>query len=172
MAAAAPTQSPPTTHTMARPTANKTVIHTPEQQKKLDAVKEHYKMLIAGELPVLGSERVKQPVQRHAVGIQGGGTFLQPEKVNTAWYRVDNSVRKSKWKCLGHYDEDGMDEDGDKAYDGADSEEKADKAKRKAYRRSKEAQEAKANAAARKAAAKKGLPKDLLASEVGIWADE
>jgi len=161
---------------MARPTANKTVIRTPEQQKKVDAVKEHYKMLIAGELPVLGAERMKkQPPQHHAVGIQGGGTFLQPEKVNTAWYRVDNSVRKSKWKCLGHFDEDGIDEDGDKAYDGADSEEKADKeakAKRKAYRRGKEAQEAKANAAARSAAAKKGLSKNLLASEVGVWADE
>ena len=155
---------------MARPTANKTVIRTAEQQKKFDEVRSHYKMLIAGELPVLGATPFKkQPVQRHAVGIQGGGTFLPPEKVNTAWYRVDNSVRKSKWKCLGHFDEDGLDEDGDKAYDGADSEEaKADKdakKKRKAYRRGKEAQEKeKAKAAAN--------AKNLMASEVGVWADE
>jgi hypothetical protein len=154
---------------MARPTANKTVIRTPEQQKKVDTVKEHYKMLIAGELPVLGATPIKkQPLQHHAVGIQGGGTFLAPEKVNTAWYRVDNSVRKSKWKCLGHFDEDGLDEDGDKAYDGADSEEAKDaKKKRKAYRRGKEAQE--------KAAAKakdKSKGKNLLGSDVGAWADE
>jgi hypothetical protein len=144
---------------------NKPVIRSAEQQKKFDAVKEHYKMLMIGELPAIGSERVKQPVQRHAVGIQGGGTFLQPEKVNTAWYRVNNSVRKSKWKCLGHYDEDGVDEDGDKAYDGADSEEKANKEakkKRKAYRRGKEAQE--------KAYVAKS--KNLLDSEVAAWADE
>ena len=150
--------------------SNQPVIRSAEQQKKFDAVKEHYKMLIAGQVSVLGASPVKkQPVQHHALGIQGGGTFLQPEKVNTAWYRVDNSVRKSKWKCLGHFDEDGLDDDGDKAYDGADSEEAKDaKKKRKAYRRSKEAQEAKAA----KAAKAKGKSKNLLASEVGVWADE
>jgi hypothetical protein len=145
--------------------SNQPVIRSAEQQKKFDAVKEHYKMLIAGQVPPIGAFSLKkQPVQHHALGIKGGGTFLPLEKVNTAWYRVDNSVRKCKWKCLGHYDEDGLDEDGDKAYDGADSEEAKDaKKKRKAYRRGKEAQEA-------KAAKSKG--KNLLASEVGAWADE
>jgi hypothetical protein len=152
--------------------SNQPVVRSAEQQKKFDAVKEHYKMLIAGQVPAIGGFSLKkQPVQHHALGIKGGGTFLQPEKVNTAWYRVDNSVRKSKWKCLGHYDEDGLDEDGDKVYDGADSEEaKEAKKKRKAYRRGKEAQEAKAVAAAKAATKSKG--KNLLASEVGAWADE
>jgi hypothetical protein len=153
---------------------NKTVIRTAEQQKKFDEVKEHYKMLMNGRATIVGASSMsREPVQHHALCIQGGGTFLPPEKVNTAWFRVDNSVRKSKWKCLGHYDEDGLDEDGDKAYDGADSEDAKDaKKKRKAYRRAKETQEAKANVAARSAAAKKGVSKNLLASEVGAWADE
>jgi hypothetical protein len=151
---------------------NKTVIRTAEQQKKFEEVKEHYKMLMNGQVPLLGGEFVKrQPVQHYAPGITGASTFLPPEKVNTAWYRVDNSVRKSKWKCLGHYDEDGLDDDGDKVYDQG-SEDKAPKKDRKAYRRSKEAQEAKSANAARSAAAKKGLPKNLLSSEVGAWADE
>jgi hypothetical protein len=146
---------------------NKSVIRTPEQQKKLDAVKEHYKMLIAGEVPIIGATPLKkQPVQHHALGIQGGGTFLPPEKVNTAWYRVDNSVRKCKWKCLGHYDEDGLDEDGDKAYDDGSEDAKDVKKKRKAYRRGKEAQEAKAKAKSN------SKDKNLLASDVGTWADE
>lgn len=145
----------------------KSVIRTADQQKKFDSVKEHYKMLLLGQAPVLGSSPAKkEPVQHHALCIQGGGTFLPLEKTNTSWYRVDNSVRKSKWKCLGHFDEDGMDEDGDKAYDGADSEETKDaKKKRKAYRRAKEMQEA-------KAAKAKAKSKNLLASEVGTWADE
>jgi len=152
MPTAALTQCPPT-DIMAR--SNQPVIRSAEQQKKFDAVKQHYRMLMTGEVAVMGAERVKQPRQHHHVGIQGGGTFLPIEKVNTAWYRVDNSVRKSKWKCLGHYDDDGVDEDGDKAYDEGSEENKADKdakKRRKAYRR--------------------GKGKNLLASEVGTWADE
>jgi hypothetical protein len=149
---------------------NKSVIRTADEQEKFDAVKEHYKMLIAGKLPIVGALGIKkEPVQHYAPGITGGSTFLPPEKVNTAWYRVDNSVRKSKWKCLGHYDEDGLDDDGDKAYDQGSEETKADKdakKKRKAYRRGKEAQE-KATADATKS-----KRKNLLASEVGAWADE
>ena len=161
MPAAAATLSPPT-YTMKM--NNKTVIRSADEQKKFDAVKEHYKMLMAGQAPIVGlSPLTKQPVQHYAPGIDGGSTFLPLEKVNTAWYRVDNSVRKSKWKCLGHFDEDGVDDDGDKVYDGGDSVEAKDaKKKRKAYRRGKETQE--------KAATKaKGA---ILTSEVGAWADE
>jgi len=159
MPVAAATRSPPP-HTMKM--NNKTVIRSADEQKKFDTVKEHYKMLMAGQASIVGfTPLAKEKVQHYAPGITGGSTFLPPEKVNTAWYRVDNSVRKCKWKCLGHYDEDGLDEDGDKAYDQG-SEEKKPKKERKAYRRSKEAQEKTVSKA-------KGV---VLTSEVAAWADE
>lgn len=142
------------------------VIHDAETQKKIDAVKEHYRNLMNGKTVVAGA-RAKRTVQHYAVGIDGKSTFLASPEVDTRWYRVNNSVRKSKWKCLG-YDQ-GYDEDGDKLYDGGNSEEKVrvTKKDRRAYRSGKKAQEA---AAASSASSKKPMP--ILESQVNSWADE
>jgi hypothetical protein len=134
------------------------VIHDAETQKKIDAVKEHYRNLMNTKST---GPKARHPVQHYAVGIDGKSIFLVNPEVDTRWYRVNNSVRKSKWKCLG-YDE-GYDEDGDKLYDGGNSEEKVKTKKdRKSYRSGKKG--------AATAATKAPLP--ILESQVNAWADE
>ncbi len=154
-------ESPP--HDTMKMTA-RSVIHDAETQKKIDAVKEHYRNLMNSKTTSVA----KRTVQHYAVGIDGKSIFLANPEVDTRWYRVNNSVRKSKWKCLG-YDQ-GYDEDGDKLYDGGNSEENVKTRKdrykeRKAYRSGKKAQEAAASASTRKA-----MP--ILESQVNAWADE
>jgi hypothetical protein len=137
------------------------VIHDAETQKKIDAVKEHYRNLMS---TTSTGPKARHPVQHYAVGIDGKSIFLPHEEVDTRWYRVNNSVRKSKWKCLG-YDE-GYDEEGDKLYDGGNSEEKVKTPKkdRKSYRSGKK------GATAATAPTKAPLP--ILESQVNAWADE
>ena len=140
------------------------VIHDAETQKKIDAVKEHYRNLMNSKST---GPRARHPVQHYAVGIDGKSTFLASPEVDTRWYRVNNSVRKSKWKCLG-YDE-GYDEDGDKLYDGGNSEEKvrAPKKNRKAYRSGKK------SAASASGSTRKAMPiLETDATQVNSWADE
>ena len=137
------------------------VIHDAETQKKIDAVKEHYRNLMNSKTTSVA----KRTVQHYAVGIDGKSIFLANPEVDTRWYRVNNSIRKSKWKCLG-YDE-GYDEDGDKLYDGGNSEEKVKTKKdRKAYRSGKKA--ASASGSTRKTM--HILETD--ATQVNSWADE
>lgn len=136
------------------------VIHDAETQKKIDAVKEHYRNLMSTKST---GPKARHPVQHYGVGIDGKSIFLASPEVDTRWYRVNNSVRKSKWKCLG-YDE-GYDEEGDKLYDGGNSEEKVRvKKDRKAYRSGKK------GATAATAPTKAPLP--ILESQVNAWADE
>ena len=140
------------------------VIHDAETQKKIDAVKEHYRNLMSSKST---GPRARHPVQHYAVGIDGKSIFLANPEVDTRWYRVNNSVRKSKWKCLG-YDE-GYDEDGDKLYDGGNSEEKvrAPKKDRKAYRSGKK------SAASASGSTRKAMPiLETDATQVNSWADE
>lgn len=135
------------------------VIHDAETQKKIDAVKEHYRNLMNSKTTSVA----KRTVQHYAVGIDGKSIFLANPEVDTRWYRVNNSIRKSKWKCLG-YDE-GYDEDGDKLYDGGNSEEKVKTKKdRKAYRSGKK------SAASASGSTRKAMP--ILESQVNSWADE
>lgn len=147
---------------------NKAPVYTPEQQKAVDTVKDHYKMLMTGQKLCLGAALNSKVIhESHAIGIQGSGRFLPYEEVNTCWYRVNNSVRKSKWKCLGKFDEDGLDEDSNALYDGGNSEEHKNamnaKKNRKAYRRGKEAHEALTKPTPRS--------NSLLNQTVGKWAD-
>ena len=141
------------------------VIHDAETQKKIDAVKEHYRNLMNTKST---GPKARHPVQHYAVGIDGKSIFLVNPEVDTRWYRVNNSVRKSKWKCLG-YDE-GYDEEGDKLYDGGNSEEKVktkkDRSKeRNAYRSGKKSAPTAATAPTK-------APMPILESQVNAWADE
>ena len=139
------------------------VIHDAETQKKIDAVKEHYRNLMNSKTTSVA----KRTVQHYAVGIDGKSIFLANPEVDTRWYRVNNSIRKSKWKCLG-YDE-GYDEDGDKLYDGGNSEEKVrvPKKGRKAYRSGKK------SAASASGSTRKAMPiLETDATQVNSWADE
>ena len=140
--------------------ANKVVLDV-ESQKKIDAVRQDYRELMLGRLPVLGASFLpNQPRQSHPIGITPGSSFLQREEIDTQWYRVNNSVRKSKWTCLGHDDE--LDEESyRRQFDPA--QERRNKKQRKAYRAAKVTQE---NAAMRAAS----LSQKMHAPDLA-WAD-
>jgi len=86
------------------------------KEKKIQENRAHYRDLALGLKPCVGSEVVpgqkwskasigvkSRPHLSHAPGITGESKFLAPEKVDTRWFVVDNSVRKHKWKA--YYDE-------------------------------------------------------------------
>jgi hypothetical protein len=140
--------------------ANKMVVNI-ESQKKIDAVRQYYRDMMLGRLPVVGASFVgNEPRQSHPIGITPGSTFIPHEEVDTRWYRVDNSRRKSKWTCLGHDDE--LDEETYRRQYNP-SQDRRNRKERKAYRAAKVKQENAAMSAA-------SLTKKMYAPDV-VWAD-
>jgi len=86
------------------------------KEKKIQGNIKYYRELALGQRQPVGSQIVpgqkwskasigvkSRPHLSHAPGITGESKFLAPEKVDTRWFVVDNSVRKNKWKA--YYDE-------------------------------------------------------------------
>lgn len=102
---------------MARPAddENKESAAQVRERKIAENIK-YYRELALGQRQPVGGQIVpgqkwskasvgvkSRPHLSHAPGITGESKFVAPEKVDTRWFVVDNSVRKGKWKS--YYDE-------------------------------------------------------------------